>query len=317
MTSLYPAIEPYDSGLLDVGDGNRVHWEVCGNPDGIPALVVHGGPGSGCTPGNRVFFDPLRYRLVLFDQRGCGRSRPLACDPATDLSTNTTQHLIADMEALRSHLGIERWLLSGASWGVTLSLAYAQSHSRQVSAMVLTGVATTTRAEVDWLYRGLALFFPQEWDRFRAAVPGDDVIAGYVRVLGDPDPAVRMRAATEWHAWEDATISLEAGGRPGSYSARPPEQLLARARICSHYFSHNGFLADGALLAGMPALAGIPGVLIHGRVDMGSPLRVAWRLHQAWPGSELHIVDDSGHTGTASSEELKRETMDRLARSIT
>lgn len=212
-------IEPYDRGLLDVGDDNLVYWEMCGNPDGKPVLMVHGGPGTGCTPGMRRMFYPDRYRSVLFDQRGCGRSLPHASDPATDMSRNTTEHLIADMEQLREHLGIERWLLCGGSWGSTLILAYAERHPERVTEIVISSVTTTRRREIDWLYRGVARFFPEEWERFRAGVPeaehGGDLVGAYARLMEHPDPQVRAQAAVDWCAWEDAVVSLEPNPKPG------------------------------------------------------------------------------------------------------
>lgn len=315
---LYPPIEPSAAGLLDVGDGNRVYWEVCGNPEGTPALVVHGGPGSGCTPGQRRFFDPDRYRVVLFDQRGCGRSRPDAGDPVTDLQVNTTDHLIADMELLRVHLGIDRWLLSGASWGSTLLLAYAQRHPQRVSAAVISAVTTTRRSEIDWLYHGLARFFPVEWDRFRAGARGldDDLVVAYARLLAHPDASVRAQAARDWHAWEDATISLEPQGRPNSYSDRPLAAMLARARIITHYFANGAFLDEGVLLRDAGRLAGIPATLLHGRLDLGSPVQTARELALAWPGAELEIVDDSGHTGSDLMTARKRAALDRYAEAL-
>ncbi|MGQ0840878.1 prolyl aminopeptidase [Actinokineospora sp.] len=317
MTELYPRIEPHEHGLLDVGDGNRVYWEVCGNPDGKPAVVVHGGPGSGCGPGNRDFFDPARYRLVLFDQRGCGRSTPHASDPATDMRHNTTDHLIADMERLREHLGIERWLLSGSSWGSTLALAYAERFPHRVSEIVLTAVTTTRRYEIDWLYRGVARWFPAQWERFRDHLPEADradIVAGYARLMESPDPDVRARAAIAWCAWEDAVVSLEPNGQACPYSDRPPDALLALVRICAHYFSHGAWLDEGALLRDAGRLAGIPGILLHGRLDLSGPLDTAWELARAWPDADLVVVDDSGHTGSDTMLARKRGALDRFAR---
>lgn len=314
----YPPIEPYDSGLLDVGDGNSIYWETCGNPDGKPALVVHGGPGSGCGTGSRRYFDPERYRIVLFDQRGCGRSVPHASDPATDMSVNTTHHLIADKEWLREHLGVERWLLYGGSWGSTLILAYAQRFPERVSEIVITGVTVTRRADVDWLYRGVGRFFPEAWARFQEGVPererNGDIVAAYARLVESPDGGVREKATWDWLTWEDAVISLEENGSPGAYSDRPPDAALAFVRICAHYFSQGAWLEEGELLANAGRLAGIPGVLLHGRHDLGSPVATAWELARAWPGSELVVVEDSGHTGSETFRRLTLETTNRFAR---
>ncbi|MBW8487591.1 prolyl aminopeptidase [Actinomadura parmotrematis] len=298
---MHPPIEPYADGLLDTGDGHRVHWETCGDPGGRPVLVVHGGPGSGCTPGQRRLFDPKHYRAVLFDQRGCGRSRPHTADPSTGLDGNTTWHLVADMERLREHLGIDRWLLFGGSWGSTLMLAYAEAHPERVTGMVVAGVTMSRRSEIDWLYRGVGRFFPAEWRRFRdgAPDPDGDLVEGYARLLSDPDPAVRERAARDWTAWEDAVVSLEKEGRPRPYSGRPDAARLAFARICAHYFAHSAWLEEGALLRDAHRLAGIPGVLVHGRLDLGAPLENAWQLAEAWPDARLVVVD-TGHTGGAA-----------------
>jgi proline iminopeptidase len=258
----YPPIEPHDQGMLDVGDGNLVYWEVCGSHDGKPALVVHGGPGSGVGTGSRRYFDPERYRLVLFDQRGCGRSTPHASDPAADMAVNTTHHLVADMERLREHLGVERWLLYGGSWGSTLILAYAERYPERVSEIFLTGVTTTRRSETDWLYRGVGRFFPEEWARFRAGVPAaereGDLVAAYARLMEDPDPDVRNKAASDWLTWEDAVISLEPHGTPKAYGSRPPADALAFVRICAHYFSHGAWLEEGELLRNAGRLTGFP-----------------------------------------------------------
>lgn len=247
MAGPYPPIEPYEHGMLDVGDGNSIYWEACGNPDGKPAVVLHGGPGSGCTPGHRRSFDPRRYRVVLYDQRGCGRSRPHASDPATDMSVNTTEHLLADIELLREHLGIERWLLSGASWGSTLLLAYAERFPQRVSEIVVTAVTTTRR-------------------------------------------------------------------RPGSFSDRPFVEMLSRARICAHFFSHAAWLEEGVLLRNAGRLAGIPGTLIHGRLDIGSPLDTAWDLTRVWTDPELIVLTDTGHTGSDEMTEAKCRALDAYAR---
>jgi proline iminopeptidase len=314
MSEALPA-EPYDHGLLDVGDGNLVYWETRGNPSGKPALVVHGGPGSSCEGSTGRSFDHNRYRIVLFDQRGCGRSLPHASGSATDMSVNTTEHLLADMELLREHLGIERWLLHGGSWGSTLTLAYGERYPERVSEIVIPSVTTCRRSEIDWLYRGVGRFFPEEWERFRAGVPegerDGDLLAAYARLMESPDDDVRARAAADWLAWEDAVISQEPHGIPNAYSDRPPVAQLALVRICAHYFSNAAWLDEGALLRDADRLAGIPGVLIHGRLDLGSPLGTAWELAQAWADSELVVVEDSGHTG---SDTMRNEVRNALAR---
>jgi proline iminopeptidase len=298
----FPISEPHARGLLDVGDGNHVYWETRGNPDGKPAAVVHGGPGSGLVGSHGRSFDPERYRIVIFDQRGCGRSTPHASDPAADMSVNTTEHLLRDMELLREHLGIERWLLHGGSWGSTLILAYAERHPERVSEIVITGVTVTRRSDIDWLYRGVRRFFPEAWEQFRNGVPEDerdaDLPAAYARLMESPDAAVREQATLDWLAWEDAVISHESHGTPGAYSARPPEAQLALVRICTHYFSHGAWLEEGVLLREAHRLAGIPGVLIHGRLDLGGPILVAWELASAWPDASLVVIEDSGHTGS-------------------
>ena len=312
----YPLIVPYASGLLDVGDGNRMYWETSGNPGGKPALVVHGGPGSGGRRGSRRYFDPERYRIVLFDQRGCGESVPHASDPATDMSVNTTHHLIADMERLRERLGIEHWLLYGGSWASTLIVAYAERFPERVSEIVILGVTMTRREETDWLYHGVGRFFPEAWARFRDGVPADardgDLVAAYARLLESPDIDVRTKAARDWLTWEDAVISLEEQGSPGAYSNREDDDAIAFVRICSHYFSHGAWLKDNELLHNAGRLAGIPGVLLHGRHDLGSPVGTAWELWQAWPGSELVVVPDSGHTGSETMRHLALEATDRF-----
>jgi proline iminopeptidase len=312
-----PPSEPYDHGLLDVGDGNHVYWEARGNPDGKPALVVHGGPGSSCEGSTGRSFDQDRYRVVLFDQRGCGRSTPHASDPSTDMSVNTTEHLLADMERLREQLGIEQWLLHGGSWGSTLILAYAERHPGRVSEVVIPGVTTCRRSEIDWLYRGVGRFFPEEWERFRDHVPegerDGDLLAAYARLLDDPDADVRGEAAAAWLAWEDAVISQEPHGTPNVYSSRPPAAQLAFVRICAHYSSNGAWLEDGALLRDAHRLAGIPAVLIHGRLDLGSPLGTAWELARAWPDARLVVIDDSGHTGSEAMTKAVRDALERFA----
>lgn len=318
MEHVYPVSEPHDQGMLDVGDGNLVYWEVRGDRSGKPAAIVHGGPGSGLVGSTGRAFDPSRYRIVLFDQRGCGRSTPHASDPATDMSVNTTEHLLADMELLRAHLGIERWLLFGGSWGSTLMLAYAERHPGRVSELVIQSVTTCRRSEIDWLYGGVGSFFPEQYERFRVGAevePDEGILAAYARLMDSPDPDVRGRAAAEWLAWEDTVVSQEPQGSPNAYSDRPPAAQLAFVRICAHYYANYAWLEDGVLLRDAGLLAGIPGVLLHGRLDMGAPLQTAWELARAWPAAELVVVDDAGHTGSETMRAEIRLALDRFASS--
>ncbi len=298
MEAQFPAIEPYDSGMLDVGDGHRVYWECCGNPNGKPALYLHGGPGSGASPGQRRFFDPDAYRIVIFDQRGSGRSRPLASAPDADLRTNTTAHLITDIEALRQLHGVERWVVLGLSWGTTLALAYAQAYPQHVAALVLGLVTTTSRREVQWITEDVGRIFAREWERFATAVPEAlrhlPLVDAYAILLADPDPAVREHAAREWCRWEDAHVSLTPDHRPNP-RYDDPEFRLRFARLVTHYWRHAAFLGEEQLLRDAAVLNGIPGVLIHGRLDVSSPLETAWRLAKTWTTSELHVLDDGGH----------------------
>lgn len=300
--------------LLDVGDGNQVWWESVGNPDGKPVLAVHGGPGSGSSRGIATALDLDRWRVIFFDQRGCGQSVPSAADPQTDMSVNTTAHLLRDMEQLRTELAIERWLLYGGSWGTTLSLAYAERHPERVSELVLVAVTTSRKAEIDWLYRGAARFFPAEWQHFSefAGEPSDPV-AAYAGLMESDDPDLRLRTAREWTRWEDAVVALEPGGAGNPYSDRPDRELVAFVRICSHYFANGAFLGDDELLRSAGRLAGIPGVLIHGRLDMSAPLETAWRLARAWPDAELVVIDDSGHKGSAAMADAIGAAFDRFA----
>jgi proline iminopeptidase len=316
MTGLYPEIEPYDHGMLDVGDGHRVYWEACGNPAGKPALALHGGPGSGCTPYHRRFFDPDAYRIVLFDQRNCGRSTPHASEPTVDLSANTTDHLVADIELLRRHLGIDRWLLFGGSWGSVLGLTYAERHPERVSEIVLMGLATGRRAEVELLTRGLGRYFPEAWERFRAGVPAaerdGDLAAAYGRLLHDPDPGVRERAARDWCDWEEAIDVTSPGPNP---RFADPAFRLAFARLVTHYWGNDHCLpADGIVLREAGTLAGIPGVLVQGALDPGNLVGTPWLLAHAWPGSELLVVGEAGHsTGDPGMAEALVATTDRFA----
>lgn len=318
MSVRYPEIEPYAQGLLDVGDGHRLYWETCGNPAGKAALVLHGGPGSGCTPGWRRFFDPAAYHIVLFDQRGCGRSTPHASDPRVDLATNTTHHLIADIERLRQHLGIERWLVFGGSWGSTLGLAYAEAYAERVSELVLFSVVTTTQREVEWVTRDMGRLFPAEWARFRDGVPAaardDKLAAAYGDLLQDPDPAVREQAAINWCAWEDTHVSLVPGYEPDP-RYRDPVFRMAFSRLVTHYWRHAAWLVDGVLLREAPTLAGIPGVLVQGKLDVSGPPDIAWQLAQTWPDAEFVLVDDAGHgSGDASTDGVLVAATNRFAK---
>jgi proline iminopeptidase len=300
---LHPEVEPFETGMLAVGGDDLVYWESCGNPEGKPALVLHGGPGSGCSTTFRRYFDPDLYRVVLFDQRNCGRSRPHAADPDVELTGNTTWNLVADIELLRRQLEVERWLLFGGSWGSTLALAYAETHPERVTEMILFGVTTGRHAEFDWTFRGgLARFFPEEWERLRASLPeaerGGDVVEAYRRLLNDSDAAVREGAARAWCLWESATPAWPpATGLEERF--RDPAYALAFARIVTHYVCANAWLEDGALLHGAGALAEIPGFLVNGRFDFQAPLANAWALQAAWPRAELVVVDDAGHGSSA------------------
>ena len=296
-------------GILDIWDGNLISFETYGIPVGKPALVLHGGPGSGCTPWHRTLFDPAKYLVVLFDQRNCGRSTPHASEPDIDLSTNTTQNLVADIELLRIYLGIERWLVWGGSWGSTLALAYAEAHPDRVTEMILWGVTTGRRSEADRLFRGgVAPLFPERWARLRAGVPDVqddvDIVDAYARLLFDPDPPVRARAAHDWCLWESATPHWPPmTGLASRY--RDPDFALAFARLVTHYVRNDFFLEDGVLLRNAGVLADTPGILINGRFDLQAPLGNAWALHEAWPRSEVVVVEGAGHA--ADHEAIERE----------
>jgi proline iminopeptidase len=296
---LYPAIEPYEHGMLDVGDGNAVYWETCGNPNGKPAVFLHGGPGSGCTTWSRRLFDPAAYRIVLFDQRNCGRSLPHAGSPDTDLASNNTANLVADIERLREHMGIDRWLVCGGSWGSTLALAYAEQHPQHVTEMILFGVTTGRHSEFDWLFRGgIAVLFPEEWERLRLHLPvadrDGDIAEAYHRLLNDPDATVRQRAAEAWCMWESASPAWPpVAGLAARFT--DPKFALGFACTVTHYVRNNAWLEDGILLHNAGVLADIPGVLITGRFDFQAPIANAWHLRRAWPRADLVIVDNAGH----------------------
>lgn len=300
--------EPFDEGMLDVGDGHRLHYEQSGNPGGIPVVFLHGGPGAGTAPTRRKTFDPNVFRIVLFDQRNSGRSTPSAAELVVDLSTNTTPHLVADVERLREHVGVERWMVVGVSWGATLGLAYAEAHPDRVTALVLGAVTNTTAREVEWITRDMGRVFPREWERFVAGVPEADrdgnLAAAYSRLLHDRDPAVREQAAIDWCAWEDTHV----GTFPGAtHDPRydDPVFRMTFARLVTHYWANAGFLDDGQLIRDLPRLSGIPGVLVHGRLDISGPLDIAWEVARGWPDAELVVVGDAGHGGGSWSAELR------------
>jgi proline iminopeptidase len=297
MAELYPEIDPYKQGMLDVGDGHRIYWEARGAPAGKPALILHGGPGSGLSRATPRHFDPRRYNIVGLDQRGSGRSAPHASTAGIDLSTNTTHHLLSDIERLRGHLGIDRWLVFGGSWGSTLALAYAQRHRERVSELVLCSVTTTSRREVDWITEGAGAFFPEAWERFRAnagQVGSERIVDAYHRLLMDPDPDVAAKAARDWCDWEIAVVAIDPGQKPHPRYDDPVFRL-GFARLVTHYWRNGAWLEDGILTREAGRLAGIPAVLIHGRLDVSGPLITPWQLARNWPGSELVVIDEAGH----------------------
>jgi proline iminopeptidase len=291
----YPPIEPFDTGYLAVGDGHEMYYEQSGNPAGKPAVFVHGGPGGGGDVNARRFFDPARYRIVVFDQRGSGRSRPHA-----SLEANTTWHLVADMQRLRRHLGCDRWLVFGGSWGSTLALAYAQSHPEAVSELVLRGIFLLRELELTWFYQfGAGLIFPEQWQRFVAPIPPaerHDLLKAFHRRLLSDDAAVRLEAARAWSVWEGATSSLKPNlKREDQFGA--PEFALALARIEAHYFVNRGFFThENQLLDGVERIRHIPGVIVHGRYDVVCPIDTAYELHRRWPEADFRIVVDAGHS---------------------
>jgi proline iminopeptidase len=293
--ALYPPIEPYDSGYLDVGDGHSVYYEQCGNPRGKPAFFVHGGPGGGGDVNARRFFDPGGYRIVVFDQRGSGRSRPHA-----SLEANTTWHLVADMERLREHLGVERWLVFGGSWGSTLALAYAEKHPQAVSELVLRGIFLLRRKELAWFYQhGASMVFPERWQDYLAPIPEKeraDLLGAYHRRLLSDDRATRLAAARAWSVWEGATSSLWPNSERTEKFGEA-EFALALARIEAHYFVNNGFFAhENQLLDEVRVLARIPAVIVQGRYDVVCPMDSAFELHRCWPEADFRVVGDAGHS---------------------
>lgn len=304
-------VEPDESGHLDVGEGHLIYWETVGSPDALPAVWLHGGPGAPPSARTRMSVDSSRYRLVIFDQRGCGRSRPLANDPAADLWTNTTDHLVSDIERLRSYLGIDRWVVIGGSWGVTLGLVYAQRHPEHVLGLVLGAVTTGSRRETQWITRDMGRVFPREWERFVELVPegeqAGDLAAAYGRLLASPRQATREEAARRWCEWEDTHMSLAPGYVP-HLSVRELSWQMVFARLVTHYWGHGCFLADNEVSANMAKIAHIPATLIHGVYDVSGPLDTAWQLNKAWPASRLVVVDDAGHFTGSMAEEFTAAT---------
>ncbi len=293
LRTLYPEIEPFDSGMLDVGDGHTVYWERVGTRGAKPAVFLHGGPGGGCSPTHRRVFDPEKYDVMLFDQRGCGRSKPHA-----ELEANTTWHLVADIERLRTLMGVEKWLVFGGSWGSTLALAYAETHPGHVSELILRGIYTLTRAELDWYYQfGVSQMFPDKWERFVAPIPEEergDMMSAYRKRLTSDDRTVQLEAAKAWSLWEGETITLLPDPRL-TEDFGEEDFAIAFARIENHFFVHGGWFEEGQLLRDAHKLAGIPGVIVHGRYDMPCPAHYAWQLHKAWPDAEFHLIEGAGH----------------------
>ncbi len=290
---LYPIADPFDQRMLDVGDGHSIYVEQAGHPDGIPVVVLHGGPGGGCSPTMRRFFDPATYRVVLFDQRGCGRSKP-----AASVTANTTQHLIADIERIRAELGIARWMVFGGSWGATLALAYAQAHPEHVAYLILRGVFMGTQSELDWFYGGgAARFFPEIWAQFIRPIPEDehgDLIAAYSRRLFSGNPHEENRFARSWTRWENALASIETRGL--GIGDAPSDYARAFARLENHYFANGCFLReDQALMRGLSRMQDVPGTIVQGRYDMICPPQTAWTLHAQWGRSRLEMVPVAGH----------------------
>ncbi len=291
---MYPEIEPYAQGTLDVGHGHRVYWELCGNPEGTPVVFLHGGPGAGCSTAHRRVFDPSRYNILLFDQRGCGRSTPSAC-----LEHNTTWDLVADIERLRTEvLKAKQMVVFGGSWGSTLALAYAETHPDRVRALIVRGIFLLRQAELRWFYQeGASWLFPDIWESYLAPIPEaerGDLIAAYHRRLTGDDPQAQLQAAHAWTQWESHTISLLPN--PQHLQAHAADQAaLAFARIENHYFVNKGFMEEGQLLRDAHKLADIPGVIVQGRYDACTPAKSAWDLHKAWPTADFQLVPDAGH----------------------
>ena len=315
LRDLYPPINPHATYELAVGGGHRLYVEECGRPDGIAAVFLHGGPGAGCEATHRRFFDPARYRIVLFDQRGCGRSTPHA-----SLESNTTWDLVADMERIRERLGIERWLVFGGSWGSTLALAYAQTHPERVLALVVRGIFLCRDSEIRWFYQeGASWAFPDYWEDFLAPIPPEerlDLVAAYHGRLTGSNEVARMAAAKAWSVWEGRTATLLANPDIQAHFAEP-RLALSLARIECHYFVNHAFFRPNQLIEDATRLARIPGVIVQGRYDLICPLRSAWELHQAWPRAELRVIPDAGHSAFEPGIRAALvESTDRFAREL-
>lgn len=293
---LYPEIKPYRNFHLPVGDGHELYVEECGNAEGLPVVFLHGGPGGGCEPYHRRFFDPGAYRIVLFDQRGCGRSRPHA-----SLEHNTTGHLIADIEAIREHLGIDAWVVFGGSWGSTLGLAYAQAHPERVRGLILRGIFLCRDRDIHWFYQeGASRLFPDLWESFLEPIPAeerDGLLHAYHRRLTSDDEVTRMSAAKAWSLWEGRTATLTESPSVVEHFG-DPFVALSLARIECHYFVNHAFLQPDQLLRDAARLADIPGVIVHGRYDVICPIEQAWALHRAWPTADLRIMGTAGHAAS-------------------
>jgi len=315
MRSLYPAIKPNHSFMLAVDDIHQLYVEECGSADGIPVVFLHGGPGSGCEPYHRQYFNPEKYRIILFDQRGCGRSTPHA-----ELRQNTTQDLIADMEKIREHLGITQWMILGGSWGSTLALLYAETHPERVSALIVRGIFLCRPSDITWFYQsGASKIYPDYWQDFLAPIPEDqrdNLLAAYYQLLTGDDEIARMRAAKAWSQWEGLTATLQPKPQVVEHFI-DPHTALSVARLEAHYFMHNGFLQDDQILADAQPLQDISGIIIHGRYDMICPAEQAYALHQVWSNAELQLLSVCGHAGSeAPIIDAIIDATDRMAQAL-
>jgi proline iminopeptidase len=312
LRTLYPEIDAYESGFLDTGDGHRVYWERSGTRGAKPAVFLHGGPGGGFSPTHRRLFDPKLYDVMLFDQRGCGKSTPNA-----SLDNNTTWDLVADIEKLREMTGVEKWQVFGGSWGSTLALAYAEKHPERVSELVVRGIYTLTKAELDWYYQfGVSEMFPDKWESFLAPIPEDErheMMAAYRKRLVGTDRGKQVEAAIAWSTWEGQTITLLPEPTTSDKFGEV-DFAIAFARIENHYFVHAGWMEEGQLIRDAHRLRDIPGVIVHGRYDMPCPAKYAWALHKAWPEAEFHLIEGAGHAYSEPGilDQLVRAT-DRFA----